>query len=142
MTVLEDSPADLTAWAKSLYALEWLYLASIALPKMSIVFLYLRIFTDRGVRLICYALLAFVGAVWLSLTIASNFQCVPLAYQWNKMIPGGYCFDIGSYYKATSAPNIFSDIIMLVLPIPTIMKLQTTVLRKLGLLLVFLVGSV
>ena len=140
--VLATHPEGIVAWAKSLYALEWLYLTSVALPKMSILFLYLRILTNRHARLTCYVLLWAVGAIWLSFMIAFNLQCIPLAYQWDKTIPGGHCFHVDAFFKATSIPNIVTDIIMLILPIPTVLNLQTTTIRKLGLLFVFLVGSV
>jgi len=140
--VLKYHPGELRSWAKSLYALEWLYLTAVALPKMSILLLYLRILTNRGARLACHVLLVLLGAIWLSFIIASSVQCLPLAYQWDKTIPGGHCFDVGVFYKASSAPNIVTDIIIVVLPMPTIYRLQTTGLRKLGLFFVFLVGSV
>ena len=140
--VTEADPSKLATWAKSLYALEWLYLTSVALPKMSILFLYLRIFTSRGARMTCHALLWIICATWFSFTIAFNLQCIPLAYQWDKSIPGGHCFHVDAYFKATSAPNIVTDVVILVVPIPTVVNLQTTLARKMGLLLVFVVGSV
>ena len=139
--VLKYHPTEFAVWAKTLYALDWLYLSSVALPKMSILFLYLRIFTNRGARLTCYILLGITVAIWVAFTIAFNLQCIPLAYQWDKKIPGGHCFNVGAYYKATSAPNIITDIVILILPIPTVLNLQTTATRKLGLFFVFLVGS-
>lgn len=139
--VLENHPAQLTEWAKHLYALEWLYLTSVALPKMSILLLYLRVFTNKGARLTCWLLLGAVVVIWFTFTVAFNLQCIPLAYTWDKTIPGGHCFDVEAYYKATSAPNIATDVVMLILPIPTVINLQTTTLRKLGLFVVFLVGS-
>ena len=107
--VLNAHPQELVAWAKSLYALEWLYLTSVALPKMSILFFYLRILTSRQARLMCYALACAVGAIWVSYTIAFNLQSIPLAYQWDKPIPGGHCFHVDEYFKATSIPNIVTD---------------------------------
>ena len=139
--VLKYEPAKFTAWAKSLYALEWLYLTSVALPKMSVLCLYLRVFTSRVVRMTCYILLGFVGATWVAYIISANLLCTPLAFQWDKTIPGGHCLSLEAYYKSTSVPNIVTDLIILVLPIPTVINLKLTNMRKLGLLMVFLVGS-
>lgn len=140
--VLLYNPTGLASWAKSLYALEWLYLTSVALPKLSILCLFLRVFTSRGARLMCYVLIAFVAATWAAYIVATSLQCTPLAYQWDKTIAGGRCFDIEIWYKTTSIPNIATDVVILVLPIPTVLRLKVTILRKLALLLVFLAGSV
>lgn len=48
---MQKDPPIIVAWAKSLYALEWLYLPSCALPKISVLLLYLRIFASRTERL-------------------------------------------------------------------------------------------
>lgn len=140
--VLLYHPTKFESWAKTLYALDWLYLTSVALPKISVLCLYLRIFTSRGARLTCHVLLWFVVATWLAYIIAANFQCTPFKFQWDKKIPGGHCFDIGAYYKSTSVPNIVTDLVILVLPVPTVVNLKATMTRKLGLSFVFLVGSV
>lgn len=140
--VLKYHPTELESWAKSLYALEWLYLTSVALPKISVLCLYLRIFTSRGARLTCYVLLGITTLTWVAYIIAAYFQCTPFEFQWDKKIPGGHCFDIEAYYKSTSVPNIVTDLIILILPVPTVVNLKVTMTRKLGLLLVFLVGSV
>ncbi|MCJ1383911.1 hypothetical protein MMC17_007025 [Xylographa soralifera] len=141
VAVLEYHPEQLTAWAKSLYALEWLYLASVALPKTSILCLYLRIFTNRAARIACYTLIGVIVANWIAFILAATFQCTPVAYQWDKTIPGGNCFDIIAFYKASSGPNIVTDAIILVLPISTVWRLKAPLVRKLGLMFVFLTAS-
>jgi hypothetical protein len=47
-----------------------------------------------------------------------------------------------AYFKAVNAPNIATDLVMLLLPFRTILGLQASIARKVGLLLVFLSGSV
>lgn len=136
------NPTQIASWAKSLYALEWLYLPSVALPKISILALYLRIFTNSTVRITCYITITVLVANWIAFLFASTFQCSSIAYQWNKTIPGGKCFNVAALYKASSAPNIVTDILIMVLPIPTIWQLQASRIRKVGLMFVFFIGSV
>ncbi|MCJ1378929.1 hypothetical protein MMC17_002028 [Xylographa soralifera] len=135
-------PDQLVSWEKSLYALEWLYLSSIALPKISIVALYLRIFTSRTARVTCYILIFIIVANWISFLFASTFQCSPIAYQWDKTIEGGTCFNIEAAFQASGAPNIATDAVILVLPIPTVWRLKASWVRKAGLMVVFLTGSI
>ncbi|KAF2202540.1 hypothetical protein GQ43DRAFT_307710 [Delitschia confertaspora ATCC 74209] len=140
--VLETDPHKIAAWAKSLYALEWLYLPAVALPKISILLLYLQIFLDRPARITTYVLICILLANWIAYLVASSLQCLPFAYQWDKSIPGGKCFNQRAFYKTVSGPNIATDVIILVLPLKTVWGLRTSVMRKVGLLIVFLTGSV
>ena len=140
--VIQHHPAQTGAFAKCLFALEWLYLASCSLPKISILVFYLRIFTKRHTRLTCYFLIVFVCASWVAYLIAAHLQCMPLAYLWNKSIHGGHCFNLQASYKSSSVPNIVTDAVMIFLPIPTVIALQVALIKKIGLIFVFLVGSV
>lgn len=135
-------PTQLESVKKIILAVEVLYLTSAALPKVTILCFYLRVFTRRDARMTCYCLLGFVAATWFAYLLAAFLQCKPFAYQWDKTIPGGHCIDIDTYDKTTSVPNIFTDLIMLVLPIPTVINLQTSRARKAECFLVFMVGSV
>ena len=139
--VMADDPRKLIAWAKCLYALEIVAFFAVALPKVSILLLYLRVFVNRIARVGCYVAMALVVGTCISYVIVASLQCFPFRYQWNKTIPGGRCFNIEAYYQSTSAPNIFTDALMLILPIPTILEVKASLSRKVGLAFVFLTGS-
>ncbi|MCJ1473008.1 hypothetical protein MMC13_001657 [Lambiella insularis] len=124
--VLLFHPEQVVLWLKSLYAVALLYLMSVALPKISIVALYLRIFTSRAARLTCYIVIFVIVANWVSFIFASTFSCSPVAYQWDKTITGGTCFNMEAAFKASGAPNIATDAIIMVLPIPTSFFLAET----------------
>ena len=136
------SPSTLNHWAKCIFALSWIYLTAVLLPKMSILCTYLRVFTTRNLRLATYALMAIVIATFLSYGFAVTFQCHPVAFAWDKKIAGGTCFSIEALYKAVNGPLIATDVVMIGLPIPMVWHLQTTRLRKAGLTLAFMAGSV
>jgi hypothetical protein len=104
--------------------------------------LYLRIFTSRPARIACYVLIGFVIAIYISYLVASATKCKPFAAQWDKTIVGGHCVNVEAYYQSTSAPNIVTDLAILLLPIQTVLNLHASPLRKLGLLLIFMAGSV
>lgn len=139
---MEKDPQIIVSWAKSLYALEWLYLPSCALPKISVLLLYLRIFADRGARLASHAVIWVVIANWIAYLIACSLQCSPFEYQWNKKLSGGKCINLPLLYKLSSVANIATDLTALVLPIKTIVNLRVSTARKLGLLFIFSAGSV
>jgi hypothetical protein len=97
--------------------------------------------TDRPSRLISHALIYILLAYCIAFSVATALQCIPLEYQWNKDIPGGKCFDVPLFWKSLSIPNIVTDVIILVLPIPTILRLRLSTPQKIGLFTVFLSGS-
>ena len=140
---MHHSSEETVSLAKYFYALKWLYLTSIALPKISILCLYLRIFTSRAARYSCYLLIGIIAANWAAfIVLASTFECSSLAYHWNPTPAEGRCLNESTLAKATSAPNVATDVVMLVLPVFTVRRLNASYIRKLGLTIVFLTGSV
>jgi hypothetical protein len=81
-------------------------------------------------------------ATWVSYSIAVMFQCVPFAFNWDKTIPEGRCFNFALFSHSSSVPNIVTDIVILFLPIRTLIDLKVSTGRKIGLALIFLTGSV
>lgn len=139
---IATDPQQLVAWSKSLYALEWLYLPSCALPKISVLILFLRIFMDRASRVVTHIVMALLFINWFAYIVACSLQCRPFAYQWDKKIPGGKCINIPLLYKLSSLGNIITDVAILVLPFKTVIELHASTARKLGILFIFSAGSV
>jgi hypothetical protein len=54
----------------------------------------------------------------------------------------GHCVNINAWFRYSRIVNIVSDVIMLILPIPHVIRLQSTMRLKVGLLITFLLGSV
>lgn len=71
------------------------------------------------------------------------FQCTPIDYFW-KQWPGdyaGHCVNLEIAIYTGGGINIFSDIIVILLPIPKLLKLQVcSSKRKIGIVVTFLVG--
>ena len=68
------------------------------------------------------------------------FKCRPQAKYWNRLFKGS-CFDDDQVtVLVTGFFNIFSNFILLILPIWSIWKLHVPVKKKLGLLAVFATG--
>lgn len=72
---------------------------------------------------------------------AAIFQCSPVQYAWDKTIEGGSCFDQQAFYRYVSPPNILTDVLILVMPLPFVWKLHTRMTQKLALTGVFLLGG-
>ncbi|KAF2737957.1 hypothetical protein EJ04DRAFT_421307, partial [Polyplosphaeria fusca] len=135
-------PGRIPEHFKGIIIIEILHLPAVAFPKLCVVLLYLRIFVNKWERRITWILLCIISTTWVSYTIAIMFQCVPFAYNWDKTIPKGRCFNFAIFSHSSSVPNIATDVVVLILPIRTVLHLKVSTARKIGLLLIFLTGSV
>jgi hypothetical protein len=72
---------------------------------------------------------------------AAVFQCSPVQYTWDKTIVGGSCFNQQAFYRYVSLPNILTDFVILIMPMPVVWKLQTRLTHKVALTGVFLLGG-
>ena len=139
--VIQSDPSKEINWGQAVFAFDILYCLAANLPKLSTLTLYLRIFTKGKSRFACHVLIFMVIAAMIAYTGIAVFACSPVAFQWDRSIQGGHCIDIEAAYKSSSAPQIATDVAIMILPIPTVAKLQASTSRKIGILAIFLVGS-
>jgi hypothetical protein len=138
----ENHPLALVTFAKLQVSFTILYSASVTFPKLAILGLYQRIFTEKPYRIIAYILMGIVTTAFIVLIICTVAQCIPLGYLWNKKgHPGGHCFNTSAFWRYGSVPNIVTDVVMLFLPLPCIWKLQLSRRDKIGLVITFFTGS-
>ncbi|OJZ86319.1 hypothetical protein ASPFODRAFT_32594 [Aspergillus luchuensis CBS 106.47] len=142
MEYVEETPEKLVILEKGLYANEILDFPFTVTPaKISILVFYLRIFTTRSFKIMAYIVGAIVLGHGLGILFAAIFQCWPIAYVWDKTIEGGSCFNQLAFYRYVSPPNILTDVLILIMPLPYVWKLHTRKGQKLALTGVFLLGS-
>lgn len=142
----KNSPGAVVGWAKCLFAFEVIYFISVALPKLSILCLYLRIFNWRGtVRNLAWVLFSLTATTSLALVIAACFQCQPLPYWWDRFsanpTPGGKCFDVQMFFHAQALPGFILDLGIMALPTGTIWHLNLPTIKRVALFGIFLVAS-
>lgn len=128
------------------YLGELFYNVIIMLTKVSLVFLYLRIWSkdsaSKAFRVSCWAIIGLLNAIWIAGAFVIIFQCTPIPYTWLKVTgtTTGHCLNIEPFTYAYGALNISTDVLVFVLPIHGLLKLKISWQRKLGLCSVFLVG--
>lgn len=83
------------------------------------------------------------GAIIVSWCVAINFlatfTCIPVHKSWAPAVPG-HCLDSSSTFLGATIPNIVIDFILLVLPMPMLLKLQIEISSKVALIGVFAAG--
>lgn len=118
-----------------------LYCPFLACAKFSLLFFYLRLSRLRWFRLCIYANMFLVVGYNIALVFPLIFTCTPFMKAYDITITEGTCIDRTPLYMATAVLNILTDIILLVLPIPMIVRLQMPKVQKVGLICIFGVGS-
>lgn len=135
------TPKELEIWLKLIFAEEFLYLFSATIPKLAILCLYLRIFATRPYRYATYGIAGVMILNYIVDVIIALIMCKPIAFSWDKAIPGGRCGDIMAAYRWISVPNLVTDVAILILPLPMIWGLHAKLSQKIGLTLTFVTAS-
>ena len=116
------------------------YNTGITLVKLSALFFYARVLRDsRGFRRCLWATGALVVGWWIAFDVLAIWSCIPPRKQWEPDIQG-HCITPLISFKSQTALNVLIDVIILVLPLPILWKLHTTLGRKLVLIGAFVVG--
>ena len=139
--VLAADPVILVTWGKVIIALVVIYSFAVAFSKLAILALFLRIFVEKRYRIVTWVLAAIIAATPFAVSLATVFQCSPVRYAWDKLTLRGTCIDVAKLYIYCGLPNVITDVAMLLLPIPMIVKLHTDQSQKFGISLVFFLGT-
>ncbi|KAK5136734.1 hypothetical protein LTR04_004513, partial [Oleoguttula sp. CCFEE 6159] len=123
------------------YAAQVMYKVVITFNKLSILYLYLRIFIDRTFRWMCLAGIAFTASMGIAYVLATILQCTPIPAFWDKSIQVKHCIDNEAFWTSYSAINIATDFAILALPIRQVMFLHLPRVDKFALVGVFLLGA-
>ncbi|EQB45674.1 CFEM domain-containing protein [Colletotrichum gloeosporioides Cg-14] len=139
--------ADTLTWALKIFYVDApIYLLLLGLTKISILCFYLRLFPYERFCRLCYAMLAIVitsTTLWVILAIV---QCRPISYNWEGW-KGDFkepvkCLNLNILSWATSAVSIALDTIILVMPMPLVVKVKSTPRRKIAIISMFSLGVI
>jgi len=118
---------------------EVIYVLSIPFPKLAILCLYLRLFTARLSRTILYATALTVIATAVFGFIATFSNCRPFNAFWNVSVEAKCTMDVMTAFRFYSIPNIVTDVVMIILPLPALYRLNVSTLAKVGVSLTFFI---
>lgn len=128
------------------YVFQILYCMIVFLTKISILQLYLRIWTKEAVsrwfRRTCWILIGINSLTMLGFGFSLVAQCSPVSYAWTFWdgLHAGACVDRPAQIYVLGAFNITYDVFVFVLPLHNFLKLNIGWRRKFGVCLVFMVG--
>jgi hypothetical protein len=124
------------------YIAENAYVVAITLAKISVLFLYLRLFEHHpSFRLAAHITIVLTAVATLVLSFITIFACHPVAYFWDRDIKGGQCLNINNIAYAMAALSIAEDLAIVALPFPVLVRLQMSTSKKVGIGLMFVLGG-
>lgn len=122
------------------YLAEIFYCLVIYFIKMSILFLYIRIFPETKSHRYFIATMVFVTVAIIILLPMVIWQCVPINAIWDLNRNNARCLSVPGVAYANAAVNIATEIAILVLPIPLLRRLRVSTSKKIALYALFGAG--
>ncbi len=118
------------------------YVTSLSLTKVSILFFYLKVFPGRGFRYCVYTLIGLNICYAVVFDLLLAFQCNPIAGAWLSW-DGTYtakCISINLLGWSAAAINIVLDLCVIILPLPELFRLSMSLRKKVQIIMMFAVG--
>lgn len=122
------------------YTLQLGYVSTLPIVKIAVLLFYHRIFPQQRFRYALYGMGTFLTLFLLSSWLAVILQCLPVHGFWQPATPH-HCFDQVTYYIAQGSLNFASDVFVVLMPIPLLWNLRLPMARRVGLVVVFLLGG-
>ncbi|CAD6580725.1 MAG: hypothetical protein ASARMPREDX12_000255 [Alectoria sarmentosa] len=134
---------DMLYWA-NLSAI--LYYPILFFVKLSILLQYLRIFVpnkkgNMSTFVATQVCIWSCFATYLVATISAIAQCTPREKIWNPLMTTGHCIDTSAEYVSIAIFNVITDFAILILPMPSLWKLQMPMKKKILTTAIFATGS-
>ena len=105
--------------------------------KMSILALYIRIFPHHVFYRYCVATMILVTISVLIIVPMVIWQCNPMDAIWNLQRKNASCLSIAGVAYANAGVNIATEVVVLILPVPLLLKLRVSMSSKLALFALF-----
>lgn len=113
---------------------------ALALAKISLIILYHRIMKKQKIYVtVLHAITAVVMGYSIAIIFALILACHPVSRNWDSTVDG-VCVNRTALYIATAVTNIVTDIALITLPIPLVLRLNMPRSQKVYLFLMFVVG--
>lgn len=136
--------AEINRFGAYFYMMEVLYMAEIACIKLSLSVFYLYIFPGEWTRRLLWATVIFNIASGVAFVVTGLVQCVPIPYFWHRYTDPsatGRCININAFGWTHAAVSIAVDVWMLAIPLSQLRKLQLHWKKKIGVTVMFLIGT-
>lgn len=139
-------PEDMLQLSKWQFMHSWLVLLCASLVKISICLLLLRLVTRPIYRWSLWGIGIFIAVYNTICIFTIIFACIPVAANWDySLMTTAKCFSMSTYRGLgilNSAVSMFTDVLLVILPMPIIYHLQIERRAKLVLIAIMSLGLI
>jgi len=128
----------LTAQAK--FAVNILSTVGLGFTKSSFLLFYMSIFTTKRFRILAQLVLGLVVSWTISFFFANLFTCYPIS-PFIEAFYENHCVDGLALWYSMAITDIIVDFLILLMPIPVVLRLQLPFQQRIGVLAMFLLGA-
>jgi len=119
---------------------EFVYLVLAGTIKLSVLLFYRRVFApSRPTLHFIDGGIIFVLVTYTAFLLATIFECTPIRKGWDASTPG-HCYRPKILPYFSGAMNVVTDLYVLIVPVPALLRLQMDFKRKLRVMAVFSLG--
>ncbi|RDI88115.1 hypothetical protein Vi05172_g1899 [Venturia inaequalis] len=130
-------------YSRLILAAPLVYAPCCALTKITLCIFYSRLSPNVMFQWAVWGTIFACTGAYTGIFFSIIFACKPLAASWDPtLLPTAICVNRGAIYIATAVMGIVTDVVLIVIPIPTIWGLQMPTKQKIGLTAIFAVGSI
>ncbi|KAI1477278.1 hypothetical protein K445DRAFT_205806 [Daldinia sp. EC12] len=122
---------------KHTIANQLLWAISLCLCRVSILILSTKIFLVQSFIITARITYVIVLGWGLTAILTAFLLCRPFAYNWDRTIEGGVCGNPTVSWAATGVLNMISDLIILIMPMPYLLRLELAWEKRLRLAAIF-----
>ncbi|KAF2786903.1 hypothetical protein K505DRAFT_354168 [Melanomma pulvis-pyrius CBS 109.77] len=128
--------SQMIAYEKSEYANKLLYIATLALAKLSIISLMMILTASDLHRRLGITLTTFIAVWGIASVLAAAFQC-GIKHPWHSFGQGSSCFSLPAFWRGMGAINMLTDVALILFPVHVIVTLQMSTGKKVTILTFF-----
>ena len=137
---IDSAPMDTASQFFTLWITTFFYTTSLAAVKISVLLFYGRVFrSSTAFKFALWTTAFLVVAWWMAIDVFNVIQCQPVSKSWYRDSPGT-CVELRTVLLSTATPNVVTDTLLLVLPLPTLWRLPIATSRRMMLSVVFMLG--
>ncbi|KAK4646955.1 uncharacterized protein QC761_100170 [Podospora bellae-mahoneyi] len=126
-----DTPSAI-AWGRAAWYCILFYLITLCFSKISILLLYIHLFTFKWARLAGQILLGIVIITHLFMALATFTACIPLNSYWDFTVEKKYCHAQSVWWSNTGM-HMVTDFLIFLLPMPVVWSIRLPRRQKLAL---------
>lgn len=136
-----DTHRKYIQYMQSLYASSPLYIITATPIKLSVCFLYCRLFSVQYFRRTIQITIALCLLWFVTGVITTISYCRPIHYFWDKSVNGGHCFQFFAHFAVFGVASVVIDTVIIAISIAAAVGLNMSLRKRVVMAAAFLLST-